>query len=85
MVTHGQQSWALTGLGSWRDRSLNTGLLNTEKSAAFVRARQREAKRAMLGTLAAAPMNSETGPLSGAPASLKDGGSSGIVSKEISR
>lgn len=49
MATHGQRSWALTELGSWRDQSLNASVIDSENSAAYVKARQREARRAMLG------------------------------------
>lgn len=50
MATHGQQSWALTSLGAWRDRSLST-----EKSLEFVKRRQREAKRALLRAASVPP------------------------------
>eukprot|EP00903_Cladosiphon_okamuranus_P006529 g6380.t1 len=51
MATHGHESWALTSLGTWRDRSL--GASEPGKSAAFLKNRQREARRAMLGGVAA--------------------------------
>lgn len=47
MVTHGQKSWALTSLGAWRDQSLSSS--DEGKSSAFVKSRQRNARRAMLG------------------------------------
>lgn len=52
MATHGHQSWALTNLGAWRSQSL--GASGDGKPAEFVKSRQREAKRAMLGAAAAA-------------------------------
>ncbi|CAN0130154.1 unnamed protein product [Ectocarpus sp. 12 AP-2014] len=52
MATYGHQSWALTNLGAWRSRSL--GASGEGKPAEFVKSRQREAKRAMLGAAAAA-------------------------------
>ncbi|CAN0129560.1 unnamed protein product [Ectocarpus sp. 6 AP-2014] len=52
MATHGHQSWALTNLGAWRSQSL--GASGEGKPAEFVKSRQREAKRAMLGAAAAA-------------------------------
>lgn len=44
MATYGRDSWALTSLGVWRDQSLH----GTEKSAEFVKSKQREARRTML-------------------------------------
>ena len=44
MATYGQSSWALTSLAAWRNNSLSS-----DRSAQFVRGRQREARRAMLG------------------------------------
>ncbi|CAN0560999.1 unnamed protein product, partial [Ectocarpus sp. 12 AP-2014] len=52
MATYGHQSWALTNLGAWRSRSL--GASGEGKPAEFVKSRQREAKRAMLGAAVAA-------------------------------
>ncbi|CAN0171391.1 unnamed protein product, partial [Ectocarpus fasciculatus] len=52
MATHGHQSWALTSLGAWRSQSL--GASGEGRPAEFVKSRQREAKRAMLGAAAAA-------------------------------
>lgn len=47
MATHGQESWALSSLGAWRDQSLSAS--EEGKSAAFIKSKQREARRAMLG------------------------------------
>ena len=66
MATHGQRSWALTELGSWRDRSLNASVIDSETSAAYVKARQKEAMRAMLGIAT----DGESGPPTGVPAVL---------------
>lgn len=52
MATHGHNSWALTSLGAWRDQSLS--LSGEATSAEFIKSRQREARRAMLGGAAAA-------------------------------
>lgn len=43
MATHGQESWALTSLSAWRDRSLGA-----DNSAEFVKSKQRNARRALL-------------------------------------
>ncbi|CAM9725498.1 unnamed protein product, partial [Ectocarpus sp. 8 AP-2014] len=53
MATHGHQSWALTNLGAWRSQSL--GASGEGKTTEFVKSRQREAKRAMMGAAAAGP------------------------------
>lgn len=52
MATHGHQSWALTNLGAWRSQSL--GASGEGKPAEFLKGRQREAKRTMLGAAASA-------------------------------
>lgn len=52
MATHGQKSWALTSLGAWRGQSLSSS--DGGKSSAFVKSRQRDARRAMLGATGAA-------------------------------
>eukprot|EP00752_Nemacystus_decipiens_P003976 g3641.t1 len=58
MATHGHASWALTSLGAWRDRSMSAS--GDAKSAAFIKSRQREARRAMLGGGAAAIVGAPT-------------------------
>lgn len=53
MATHGHKSWALTSLGAWRDQSLSSS--GDGNSSAFIKSRQREARRAMLGANGGAP------------------------------
>ncbi|CAM9949148.1 unnamed protein product [Scytosiphon promiscuus] len=48
MATHGHRSWSLTNLGSWRSQSLPSPG-DGGGSADFIKSRQREARRAMLG------------------------------------
>lgn len=68
MATYGRDSWALTSLGVWRDQSLH----RTEKSAEFVKSKQREARRSMLS-----PSNS----VNSSQTSLPKGDSSGSKGK----
>ncbi|CAN0267320.1 unnamed protein product, partial [Pylaiella littoralis] len=75
MATHGHKSWGLMSLGAWRDQSLSSS--DGSKSSAFIKSRQREARRAMLGVTGDAATAAAAAAITDAPMEERRAGADG--------